>query len=81
LASTRPDLLPVGSVSGLTDFGKPGYGGPSPLPGSGFHPYSLAAHALSAPLSLDAQVNPALVGLTMGPLTLAKTSLLVYLNV
>jgi Raf kinase inhibitor-like YbhB/YbcL family protein len=80
-ASTRPDLLPVGSVSGLTDFGKPGYGGPVPLPGSGFHPYLLTVHALSAPLSLDAQANPALVGFTMGPLTLAKASLLVYLNV
>jgi Raf kinase inhibitor-like YbhB/YbcL family protein len=80
-ASTHPGLLPVGSVSGLTDFGKPGYGGPVPLPGSGFHPYLLTVHALSAPLSLNAQANPALVGFTMGPLTLAKASLLVYLNV
>jgi len=80
-ASTHPELLPVGSVSGLTDFGKPGYGGPIPLPGSGFYPYLLTVHRLSAPLALDAQANPALVGFTMGPLTLTKPSLPVYLNV
>lgn len=79
--SRYPELLPRGCVSGLTDFGTPGYGGPVPMPGSGFHPYLLTVHALSAPVPLDAQATPALVGLTMAPLTLAKAGLLIYLHV
>jgi Raf kinase inhibitor-like YbhB/YbcL family protein len=79
--SLYPELLPQGSVSGLTDFGKPGYGGPVPIPGSGFHPYCITIHALSAKLDLDQYANPALVGFQMGGITLAKASLLVYLKV
>jgi Raf kinase inhibitor-like YbhB/YbcL family protein len=81
VASTHPELLPPGSVNSITDFGRPGYGGPVPMPGSGFHPYIITVHALSARLALDEKANPALVGFTMGPLTLAKAALLVYLNV
>ena len=65
-----PDLLPKGAVSGLTDFAKPGYGGPVPILNSGFHPYLITVYALNATLELDARANPALVGFIMGPLTI-----------
>lgn len=80
-AGTNPELLPKGAISGLTDFGKPGYGGPVPIPGSGFHPYLITVHALSEVLSLDGNTNPATAGFTMGPLTLGKASLISYLKV
>ena len=79
--STKPELMPAGAVSSLTDFGKPGYGGPVPLPGSGFHPYIVTVHALNTILPLDATANPPLVGFNMGPATIAKASLLIYLKV
>ncbi|NOW95933.1 YbhB/YbcL family Raf kinase inhibitor-like protein [Mucilaginibacter sp. SG564] len=79
--STAPELKPAGAVSGLTDFGKPGYGGPVPIPGSGFHPYAITVHALNTTLPLDDKANPQLVGFNMGPATLAKASILVYLKV
>jgi Raf kinase inhibitor-like YbhB/YbcL family protein len=79
--STLPEFLPKGAVSSLTDFAKPGYGGPVPMPGSGFHPYVITVHALSHPLELDDTANPALVGFQMSPLTIAKASLMVYLHV
>jgi Raf kinase inhibitor-like YbhB/YbcL family protein len=80
-AGTKPELLPKGAVSSLTDFGKPGYGGPVPIPGSGFHPYVVTVHALSEILSLDNTANPATVGFTTGPLTLGKASIVAYLKV
>ncbi len=79
--SSLPDLLPSGAVSGLTDFAKPGYGGPVPIPNSGFHPYLITVHALSTSLELDSKANPALVGFMMGAATIAKASILAYLKV
>jgi Raf kinase inhibitor-like YbhB/YbcL family protein len=38
--------LPKGAVQGNTDFGKPGYGGPCPPPGSGKHHYNFTLFAL-----------------------------------
>src|SRR5450755_1006443 len=38
--------LPKGSVQGRTDFGKPGWGGPCPPPGSGKHHYNFTLFAL-----------------------------------
>lgn len=79
--SANPELLPRGAVSALTDFAKPGYGGPIPFPGSGFHPYIITIYALSAQLELEAAANPALVGVKMAAITLAKASIVVYLHV
>lgn len=73
--------LPGGAILGNTDFGKPGYGGPVPIPGSGYHPYLITVHALSKKLDLDASVNPAMVGFQMGGVTIAKASMLVYVHV
>ena len=80
-ASTHPELLPAGSVSSLNDFGKVGYGGPVPIPGSGFHPYVITVHALKAPLKLDKNANPALVGFNLGQNTIAKASIIAYVYV
>ena len=38
--------LPKGAVQGNTDFGKPGWGGPCPPPGSGKHHYNFTLYPL-----------------------------------
>ena len=43
--------VPEGAVEGMTDFGKPGYGGPCPP--SGTHRYFFKLYALDATLDLD----------------------------
>ncbi len=40
-------------TSGVTDFGKPGYGGPMPPPGHGTHYYYFWVFALDAELNLE----------------------------
>ena len=40
-------------TSGVTDFGKPGYGGPMPPPGHGTHHYYYWVFALNAELNLE----------------------------
>lgn len=44
--------LPPGAVAGLTDFGKPGYGGPCPPVGDRPHHYHIELDALDADLPL-----------------------------
>ncbi len=80
-ASTFTDLLPAASISSINDFGKYGYGGPVPIPGSGFHPYVITVHALKAPLKLDKNANPPLVGFSLGQNTIARASIIVYVFV
>ena len=41
---------PAGSIQGLNDFGRPGYGGPCPPRGT--HRYFIRVYALDAPLQL-----------------------------
>ncbi len=41
--------MPAGAVELQNSFGRPGYGGPQPPPGSGDHPYVFTLYALSAP--------------------------------
>jgi Raf kinase inhibitor-like YbhB/YbcL family protein len=41
--------LPAGTLELQNSFGKPGYGGPQPPPGSGDHPYVFTLYALSVP--------------------------------
>lgn len=71
------DLTPAGTVQSLTDFGKPGYGGPCPPPGAP-HQYLITVYALSAKLELDKTATPALVGFYLGQTALARASLVVY---
>ena len=41
--------MPEGTLELQNSFGKPGYGGPQPPPGSGDHPYVFTLYALSEP--------------------------------
>lgn len=41
--------MPAGAVELQNSWGKPGYGGPQPPPGSGDHPYVFTLYALSVP--------------------------------
>ena len=71
------NLLPPGTIQSLTDFGKPGYGGPCPPPGAP-HEYLITVYALKTKLSLDASASPAFVGFNLGMNLLAKASIVMY---
>ncbi len=70
---------PRGSIQSTTDFGPPGYGGPCPPPGHGFHTYIITVHALGVEkLGLDASARPALVGFNLNANTIQKASIVMY---
>ena len=69
--------LPLGAVEGLTDFGKPGYGGPCPPPGKPHH-YIFTVYAIKeAVLPLDKSSSGAMVGYNLNANKLAKASITV----
>ncbi|TAF47231.1 MAG: YbhB/YbcL family Raf kinase inhibitor-like protein [Sphingobacteriales bacterium] len=73
------NLIPKGTIQSITDFGVPGYGGPCPPQGHGFHQYIITVYALKvAKLGLNKTANPAMVGYYIGTNTLAKASLVMY---
>jgi len=73
------NLMPDGTVQSRTDYGAPGFGGPCPPEGHGFHTYIITVHALGIEkLDLDAQASPALVGYYLNANTLEKASLVFY---
>lgn len=77
--STKPELLPKNAIQSMTDFGKPGYGGPCPPKGDGFHAYQATIYALNTEkLDLDEKANPALVGFMLNAHTIQKASLIFY---
>jgi Raf kinase inhibitor-like YbhB/YbcL family protein len=51
------DSAPTGSVEGINDFGRVGYGGPCPPRGSGSHRYTFELYALDQPLDLPSTTN------------------------
>lgn len=61
-AGSSPHKLPKGAIQGNTDFGKPGYGGPCPPPGSEPHHYHFKVFALKDRLPLNAHTPGAQVG-------------------
>ena len=70
---------PKGSVQSMTDFGKPGYGGPCPPQGNKPHRYVFTVYALKVdqlPLKQDA--TGAMVGFYLNQNALAKGSLTGY---
>ncbi len=72
-------LFPKGTIQSITDFGAPGYGGPCPPEGHGFHQYIITVYALKTPsLGLDKHTPPALVGFNLWGNTIEKASLVMY---
>jgi Raf kinase inhibitor-like YbhB/YbcL family protein len=72
-------LLPAGTIQSTTDFGKPGYGGPCPPEGHGFHTYIFTVYALKVDkLGLDATASPAMVGYYINSNMLEKASIVMY---
>jgi Raf kinase inhibitor-like YbhB/YbcL family protein len=73
------NIAPAGCVQSNTDYGQPGYGGPCPPEGHGFHKYIITVHALKVEkLGLDKSATPAIVGFNLHFNTIAKASLVIY---
>ncbi|MDA8172879.1 MAG: YbhB/YbcL family Raf kinase inhibitor-like protein [Nitrospiraceae bacterium] len=73
------NLAPRGSVQGMTDFGRPGFGGACPPAGDKAHRYIFTVYALNvAELGLDAKTPPAMVGFFLHQDAIAKASVISY---
>lgn len=73
---TRPDLTEYGgAVQGTNDFGRIGYGGPMPPPGSS-HRYYFRLYALDSKLNLPARVRRGALDMAMEGHVLAETHLM-----
>ena len=69
--------LPGGALQVRTDFGKPGYGGPCPPPGSNVHRYIFTVHAVGVrELPVTADTSCAVVGFQLHFNTLDKAQLI-----
>ncbi len=69
--------VPKGAVQSVTDFGKPGYGGPCPPKGDKPHRYVFTVHALKVDkLDLDDKAMPAAVGFMLNAHRVGKASLI-----
>ena len=72
-------LLPKGAIETMTDFGKPGFGGPCPPKGDKPHRYVFTVHALDVDkLPVDTKSDSALVGFMINQHTIQKASLVSY---
>jgi len=59
--------------------GQPGFGGPCPSEGSGFHRYIVTVYALKTEkLGLDKNAYPAMVGFYLNQNVIEKASLIFY---
>jgi len=75
----KNETAPKNSIQSKTDFGTPGYSGPCPTPGSGFHKYTVTVYALDTEkLGLEINTNPALVGFYLSQHLIQKASLVFY---
>jgi Raf kinase inhibitor-like YbhB/YbcL family protein len=67
--------LPAGTVEGVTDFGKPGFGGACPPKGDKPHRYFFTVYSLNVPrLDVPATASAANVGFNVRAHTIAKAS-------
>jgi Raf kinase inhibitor-like YbhB/YbcL family protein len=72
-------LMPAGAIQSNTDFGQPGYGGPCPPQGHGFHEYRITVYALKTDkLGLDKNATPAFVGFNIFSNIIEKATLVMY---
>lgn len=77
LTANSSGTLPEPIVESLTDFGRPGYGGPCPPEGAEAHHYEIRVHALDVPsLGLDASAMPALAGYMIHAHSLGSASIM-----
>jgi Raf kinase inhibitor-like YbhB/YbcL family protein len=68
--------LPKGTVQGTTDFGKAGYGGPCPPPGSGKHHYNFKLVALKVDkIDVPPGASAAMVGFNVNANKLGEAKL------
>lgn len=68
--------LPKGAAQGNTDFGKPGWGGPCPPPGSGKHHYNFTLFALKVDkIEVPPGASAAMVGFNVKANTIASAKL------
>jgi Raf kinase inhibitor-like YbhB/YbcL family protein len=73
------NLAPAEAIQSLTDYGKPGYGGPCPPEGHGFHQYVITVYALKTEkLGLDENSLPGFVGFNLWGQTIEKASIVMY---
>jgi Raf kinase inhibitor-like YbhB/YbcL family protein len=73
------NLAPAGCIQSNTDFGQPGYGGPCPPEGHGFHTYIFTVFALKTDkLGLDEKANPAMVGFYLNSNLIEKATIVMY---
>lgn len=73
------NLAPKGSIQSITNYGKPGYGGPCPPEGHGAHQYIITVYALKTDsLGLTKDTNPAIVGYYLWNNMLEKASIVAY---
>jgi Raf kinase inhibitor-like YbhB/YbcL family protein len=71
------NLAPKEAIQSITDFGKPGYGGPCP-PAGAPHQYLFTVYALKNKIDLDKNASPAMVGFYLNGSMLAKASIVMY---
>ncbi len=72
-------LMPKDAIQSITNYGKPGYGGPCPPENHGIHQYVITVHALKVDkLGLNENTNPAIVGYYLWNNTIAKASIVTY---
>jgi len=61
--TVEKNLAPAGTIQSMTDFGKPGYGGPCPTEGSDYHRFIITVYALKTnKLNLDSNASPVMAG-------------------
>lgn len=73
------NLIPIGAIQSITDYGIKGFGGPCPPIGHGYHQYIITVYALKVnKLGTDENTNPAVVGFNLWNQTLAKASIVAY---
>jgi hypothetical protein len=73
------NIAPAGCIQSITDFGKPGYGGPCPPTGDKPHMYIITVYALkTARLGLDKNANAATVGYYLNSQAIEKATIVMY---
>lgn len=69
------ESLPIGSINGITSFGVPEYGGPSPSSGSGPHRYIFTLYALTVgEINLKDKTSLEEINASLEPFTISKSS-------